>query len=185
MELNYFEILTKTPWKAINEVLMLIIKPFVFLYLILNGVQIGRGFKFYGFPKIFRTNGSRIIIGDRFESRSWWWSNPLGVNHPTIITTWSKNASIIIGSDVGVSGASIAAEKSIKIGDRVLVGANSTIIDTDFHPLKGNKKRYSTKGVRVGEVKIGNDVFIGMNSIVLKGVNINNNSVIPAGSVVR
>jgi len=184
MKNNLFEVIYESPWKLVNELLMYIIKPFVFIYLRLNGVVIGKGFKFYGFPKIFRTRGSKIIIGKNFESRNWWFSNPLGVNHPLILCTWSKNAQIKIGNDVGISGGSVVAEKEILIGNRVLIGANSTIIDTDFHPTKG-EKRYEVENVKSKPVKIGNDVFIGMNTIILKGVNIKNDSVVPAGGVVR
>lgn len=181
---NYFKIIIDSPWKLINELLMYVYKPFVFIYLKLNGVQIGKGFKFYGLPRIFRSKGTKIIIGKNFESRNWWFSNPLGINHPLILCTWSKDATIIVGDDVGISGGSIVASNKIEIGDRVLIGANSTIIDTDFHPTKGIK-RYSKNNIKTKAVKIGNDVFIGMNAIILKGVDINNDKAIPAGEIVR
>ena len=179
------EIIINSPWKLTNEVLMYLIKPFVFIYLKVNGVKIGKGFKFYGMPKVFRTRGSKIIIGKNFESRNWWFSNPLGVNHPLILCTWSKNAEIIIGDDVGVSGGSIVANTQVTIGNRVLIGANSTIIDTDFHPTVGINKRYSKEGVKSKEVVVGNDVFIGMNAVILKGVEIENQRIVPAGVVLH
>jgi acetyltransferase-like isoleucine patch superfamily enzyme len=181
---SYTDIIYDTPWKLINEVLMYAIKPFVFIYLKLNGVNIGSGSKFYGMPKIFKTRGSTINIGNNFEARSWWFSNPLGINHPLIISTWSKNAKIEIGNDVGISGGSIVAAESIKIENRVLIGANSTIIDTDFHPTKGDK-RYSTENIKSRSVYIGSDAFIGMNAIILKGVKVDDNAIVPAGEVVR
>lgn len=181
---NLWDISRDTPWKLATEIAMYLIKPFVYLYLMFMGVSIGKGSKFYGFPKIFNHRGSKIIIGDNFEARSWRFSNPLGINHPVIICTWGKGALINIGNDVGISGGSIVASKEIKIGDRVLIGANSTIIDTNFHPLKG-EKRYSKANVENKSVTIGDDVFVGMNAIILKGNNVKNNSIIPAGEVVR
>lgn len=181
---NIIQIIYETPWKLFNELLMYLFKPFVYIYLKLNGVVIGKGFKFYGFPKIYRNRGSKIIIGNNFESRNWWFSNPLGINHPLILCTWSKDAEIRIGNDVGISGGSIVSAKEINIGNRVLIGANPTIIDTDFHPTIG-KKRYEIKNVRSKPVKIGNDVFIGMNAIILKSVTLSNNTIVPAGEVVR
>jgi acetyltransferase-like isoleucine patch superfamily enzyme len=174
-----------TLWKIINELLMYAIWPLAAFYLKINGVAFGKGCKFYGIPMVFRTRGSKIIIGNNFEARSWWFSNPLGINHPLILCTWSKKAEIVIGNDVGISGGSIVAAEKIEIGDETLVGVNSTIIDTDFHPLKGLHRRYDKRNIKTFPVKIGKNVFVGMNSIILKGANISDNSIIPAGGIVR
>lgn len=182
---NYFKIIKDSPWKLYNEILMYAIKPFVYVYLWRKGVIIGKGAKFYGFPKIFRHMGSVITIGNNFECRNWWFSNPLGINHPTIISTWKEGAKILIGNDVGISGGSIVASNEVIIGNMVLIGANSTLVDNNFHPLKGENKRYSKTGVAGGAVKIGDNVFIGMNSTILKGVKIEEETIIPAGSVIR
>jgi acetyltransferase-like isoleucine patch superfamily enzyme len=174
-----------TPWKALNEIRMLLEKPLVYIYLTLLGVSVGKSTKCYGFPKVYRHKGSTIEIGRRFENRNWWWSNPLGVNHPTIICTWEKGAEIIIGDNVGISGGSIVASKRIEIGDGTLIGANTTIIDTDFHPVKSVNRRYDKKNIKSEPIRVGKNVFIGMNCIILKGVKIEDNSVIPAGTILR
>ncbi len=173
------------PWKALNEAVMYLLKIPALVYIYLSGVEIGGGSKFYGLPRFFRFRGSRISIGNRFESRNFWYSNPLGITHPTIICTWNKKAVIKIGRDVGISGGSIVAADRIEIGDGTLIGANTTIIDTDFHPISSEKRRYATKNVKSRPIVIGKNVFIGMNSIILKGVTIPDNSIVPAGSVVR
>jgi acetyltransferase-like isoleucine patch superfamily enzyme len=182
---KYLEVALNSPWKLTNEICMYLIKPFVLTYLKIKGVSIGKNSKFYGFPRIFKTKRSTIKIGDNFECRSWWFSNPLGINHPVIICTWAKNAKIKIGDDVGISGGSIVAAKNIEIEDEILIGANSTIIDTDFHPLESSRRRYLIKNIKSRPVKIGKNVFIGMDCIILKGVTIPNNAIVPAGSVVR
>ena len=175
-----------TPWKAVNEGLMIIFKIPAFFYTkILCGVEIGSKFKFYGLPRIFKYRGSEIKIGNRFEDRNWFFSNPLAVAHPTIICTWKENAKIKIGNDVGISGGSIVAAKKIEIGSGTLIGVNTTIIDTDFHPLESSTRRYLKRGVKSKPVKIGTNVFIGMNCIILKGVEIPDNAIVPAGSVIR
>lgn len=176
----------ETPWKAVSELMMYAVKPLAWLYLkIICGVKIGMGFKFYGLPRVFRYRKSRIVIGKYFENMNRWDSNPIGINHPTIICTWSSSAMITIGNDVGISGGSIVAARSIEIGDGTLIGANTTIIDTDFHPLESLKRRYETKNVRSRGIKIGKNVFIGAECIILKGSEIPDNAVVPAGSVVR
>src|SRR5687768_13363230 len=123
---NGLRIAFNTPWKLVNESLMYLINPLVIFYLrYVCGIEIGKGAKFYGLPRIFRHAGSKIVIGKNFECRSWTFSNPLGINHATIICTWDKDATIQIGDDVGISGGSIVAARSISIQDRVLIGANS------------------------------------------------------------
>nr|WP_315464252.1 DapH/DapD/GlmU-related protein [uncultured Rhodoferax sp.] len=147
--------------------------------------KIGQDVKFYGFPILQLARSSTIHIGARsiFRSTSRW--NVLGINHPCIISTLSPNGSIFIGDDVGISGASICAFKSIHIGSKTLLGVNVKIIDTDFHPVSPVNRIYA-KAVDAGaaEVYIGNNVFIGANSLILKGVTIGDNTVIGAGSVV-
>lgn len=174
-----------TPWKLYFELKRVLFHPFVLLYLKLNGVKVGKNTKWYGFPKVFKHKNSQIDIGDRVEVRNWKYSNPLGVNHPLILTTWSKNAKIKIGNDVGISGGVICASQNIYIGRGTLVGANSTLIDTDFHPLSGINRRYSLDDVKTKPIKIGKNVFIGTNSTILKGVNLSDDQIVPAGAVIR
>lgn len=175
----------KTPWKIWNELLMLAIYPLAFLQTRLFGINIKSGFKFYGLASFMKYFGSEIVIGKNFENRNLWYSNPLGINHPTILATWSAEAKIVIGDDVGISGGCICAQTAVTIGNGTLIGANCTIIDTNFHPIKSQKRRYDKKNIKSKPITIGRNVFIGMNSTILKGVTIPDNTVIPAGSVVR
>lgn len=183
--MNIFEQTISTPWKAVNEILCFATTPIVRLLIIFWDISIGFRPKFYGFPRFQKHKGSKILIGDRFECRSAKYSNPLGLNHATIICTWSRGAQIIIGDDVGVSGVSIVSNNKVVIGSGTIIGANCTIIDTDFHPVKSNSRRYDKENIKTLPVVIGKNVFVGMNSIILKGSTIPDNSIVPAGSVVR
>ncbi|WP_161494833.1 acyltransferase [Bradyrhizobium canariense] len=60
------------------------------------------------------------------------------------------------------------------------------IFDTDFHNHEYFGRRYSRpKWERISKpVRIGNDVFIGARSTIMKGVTIGDGSIIAAGSVV-
>ena len=89
-----------------------------------------------------------------------------------------------VGASFGMTGGTLCAAERIEIGDRVLVGANSTIIDTDFHPLDPGRRQLDPSGGATDPVLIEDDVFIGMSCIILKGVHIGRGAVVGAGSVV-
>ena len=83
-----------------------------------------------------------------------------------------------------MTGGAICAAERITIGRNVAVGANSTIADTDFHPLNSMIRHQHPQESNTAPILIEDDVFIGMNCLVLKGVTIGHGSVIGAGSVV-
>jgi acetyltransferase-like isoleucine patch superfamily enzyme len=97
-----------------------------------------------------------------------------------------ENAEIVVGNRVAMSNAVIVAVKKIEIGDNVLIGGGVTIVDSDFHSLDSGDWFTERDGInaKTRPVKIGNNVFIGMNSLIMKGVIVGDNSVIGAGSVV-
>lgn len=174
----------QTPWKAINELRRYLTLPYIRLYFALNGVPWGVGWQIYGCPLIQRHRDSQIQIGRGLAMRNWLGSNPLGVGHRSILCTWMTGAHIQIGDDVGMTGATLVAQNRVTIGDRVFIGANSTIIDTDFHPLDNQRRRLDPSAGSTRPVIIEDDVFIGMWAIILKGSHIGRGSVIGAGSVV-
>lgn len=108
--------------------------------------------------------------------------NRAGVNHPTQLVS-AAGAVLIIGSNVGISGASIMCHERIEIGDHVLMGVNASIYDSDLHPMNHLERRSSMKA-RTAPVYIEDDVWLCANVLVLKGVRIGARSVIAANSVV-
>jgi acetyltransferase-like isoleucine patch superfamily enzyme len=152
----------------------------------LLGVEYGEGLVFYGVPIVSMVRGSRICIGRRTVLCSRSSDTALGVAHPVVLRTLSAGAELLIGEDVGLSGATICSAERIVIGSETMLGAGVTITDTDFHPLSPDNRRYNRdlSRVRTAEVVVGANVFIGTNSLILKGVSIGENSVIGAGSVV-
>lgn len=97
------------------------------------------------------------------------------------------NAVLEIGKNVGMSGTVIWVAKPIKIGNNVKIGGGTTLIDTDAHSLsfKDRRNEISDAKNRIDkEIVIEDDVLIGANAIILKGVHIGARSIIGAGSVV-
>jgi acetyltransferase-like isoleucine patch superfamily enzyme len=172
------------PWRVTTEVHRFLALPWIRLGFLIRGVPWGRGWRILGMPIIQRHRGSRIQIGERVVLRSWKTSNPLCPFHPVVLATWSADAQIIIGDNCGITGGSIIAVDRVEIGNSVLLGANVIIADTDFHPLSPIERQQAGQGGAVRPVVIEDNVFIGTNAIVLKGVRIGTGSVIGAGSVV-
>jgi acetyltransferase-like isoleucine patch superfamily enzyme len=96
-----------------------------------------------------------------------------------------------------LNGALIMAEESIEIGSYCLISWNVGIADSDFHPIDAAQRRQDALAlspylpnrparpkIRTAPVKIGNNVWIGMGAVILKGVTIGDNSVVAAGAVV-
>ena len=105
---------------------------------------------------------------------------------PTKLQTLSSTARIILEDGVGVNGVSIVARsKTILIGKNVMIAPNCTIVDSDFHALWPAEGRLRNPGIsNDADVHTGNNVWLGMQCIVLKGVTVGDGTIIAAGSVV-
>lgn len=150
-----------------------------------RSISIGDQTQYFGKPILAIRRNSHFQLGEGCVLRSSLKSNVLGIQHPIIFCTSREGARLVIGDNVGISGGSFCAATAITIGNSTLIGANVTIVDTDFHPIGASGRL----GNRLDEIKsapitIGENVFIGTGSLILKGVRIGDNSVIGAGSVV-
>lgn len=143
--------------------------------------------KFNGFTVLYAFPDSKIefsnIGGQIINSQQL--SNLVGLYQRTIIVA-RYGGKITIGAETGISGSTIYAMDSITIGNRVNIGGNCKIIDNDFHPLQGSKRHpQSPEDIKKRPIVIGDDCFIGANSILLKGTILGKNCVVGAGSVVH
>ena len=155
-------------------------------------VKYGKKLLLKGMPVIFNKKGASLVIGDNCCIKSSFLSNLVGLYSKTIIVTRSPDAEIIIGNNVGISGATIYARKSIRIGDNTAIGGNCKILDNDFHPIEYEDRNRLMNDPNGGDsdlvpskpIVIGRNCFIGCNSIILKGTILGDGCVVGAGSVV-
>jgi acetyltransferase-like isoleucine patch superfamily enzyme len=87
-----------------------------------------------------------------------------------------EGAELRLGSGYFNYGADILCNCRVAIGDRCMFGPEVMIFDDDSHEIIG--------GVRKAPIIIGNDVWVGARSMILKGVTIGSGAVIGAGTVV-
>jgi len=173
------------PYRAFLGMKVLLFAPLVKLYVRCMRVKFGKGGVFLGRPFIDKALGSTIEIGDYFTIQSLWYLSRVGFSHPMMFQTENKDSVIQIGDYFEASGTTLYASKRITIGNHVGIGANSVIIDTDFHPVHAEvRDSADTANVGQKEISIADNVWIGMNCLILKGVHIGRNSVVAAGSVV-
>ena len=175
---------TQTPWKARNEIERLLLWPLARAQFALAGVPWSAGARLYGLPILQKHQHSTLTLGAGAELRSTVRSNPLGPAHPCILSTREAGAALTIGAGFGMTGGAVVCAARVTIGARVTMGCNSVIADTDFHPLAAAERQAAPLAGRVAPVVIGDDVFIGMEALILKGVTVGAGSVIGAGSVV-
>ena len=172
------------PWKTKNHLIRVLSLPRIRLGFALAGVPWGRRWRIFGMPILQRHRGSEIRLGDGLELRSTPESNPLRPFQPVVLSTRRRGAVIRVGNDCGATGAVLVADERIDVGDRVLLGANVLITDTDFHPLDPAVRRETPQAGARAPVVIEDDVFIGTQAVILKGVHIGRGAVVGAGAVV-
>ena len=148
------------------------------------GFTVGRNAKIWGAFSLQLMEGGRMVIGEDFYL----------VSEPrrSAITQFSHaqftvfpGACISLGRHVGLNGTALTSKCRIEIGDDTMIAANVIIVDSDFHSAWPPELRWSTSTKEFDkEVTIGRNVWIGMNTVILKGSRIGDNSIIGAGSVV-
>lgn len=125
-----------------------------------------------------------VTIGDDFYCTSGLNVNALCANRRGSIYA-TANAKITIGDHMGMSSPTLWAHNAITIGNHVKLGAGVVLIDTDSHSMDYLRRRgqYTDWG-EAKPIVIEDDVFIGMHTVVLKGVTIGARTVVAACSVV-
>lgn len=146
--------------------------------------------------------GENCVIDSSYCFKKYFSELPVGLKLGNNVTLQSpalaaeKNACIQIGDYSFIGSATLAANNKIIIGNYVYIAGGVTIVDTDFHPIDPAERLKDTIAIStVGDklrrpqfesapVIIEDDVWIGFNATILKGVTIGRGSIIQPGSVV-
>ena len=140
--------------------------------------RVGKGL-FMERPQYIRGHG-RIIIGDNF--------NISGKVSFHVGSKICEDPVLEIGNNTQIGhGCEITAGLRVSIGNNVIIGSGVRIADIDGHPLDAGKRRQkltvSMEDIKPVEIK--DDVWIGVDSYIGKGVVIGERSIVGAGSVIR
>ena len=150
------------------------------------GAELGRGSDIRNKVYLQIEEGAQVSIGDYFALYSGDNLSPFCHNTNASICVY-PHARLSIGHHSGMSGGMIWATDSITIGNHVNIGGNCCIMDGDMHNMDWQLRRKDhneTIPYEKAEVTIDDDVWIGANCTILKGVHIGARSVIGAGSIV-
>ncbi|MCX6960779.1 MAG: glycosyltransferase, partial [Verrucomicrobia bacterium] len=152
-----------------------------------QGGRYGKGFHTTGKCSFKLRREGSILLGEGVSLLAGWRSNRAGLTNPVLLETLGEGI-IRIGDNSGGSAVVISSRSSVTIGKHVCLGANVRIYDHDFHPLDAQMRRLSRNEqaalVRSEPITIGDDVFVGANTLILKGVTIGDRSIVAAGTVV-
>jgi acetyltransferase-like isoleucine patch superfamily enzyme len=160
------------------------LKYIIYVRLRYPNFKIGKSLEIFGKLYLQVHKDSLIQIGEKVVFRSNTKSNFVGIYKPVSIAVYQKGQ-LKIGNNSGFSGTSIVVTQQVTIGNYCNFGGNTSIWDTDFHPAEYLARRdHSVCKIKSAPIIIGDDVFVGANSIILKGISIGNRSIIGAGSIV-
>jgi acetyltransferase-like isoleucine patch superfamily enzyme len=128
--------------------------------------------------------GSKVVLNSDFKR-----SNTALTYKCTLVC--GLTGTIEIGDDTMLNGVAITAYDKVTIGKNCQIASGTIISDTDFHPIDPATRLRESMGYKISHsevnkkpVYIGNNVWIGWGSVILKGVTIGDNSIIAAGAVV-
>lgn len=148
------------------------------LKILLYKITYGKDLKLEGIPHIshnatirIRKGGSAYLSGSsRLSSGCYLWV--------------ADDAEFRIGTNTTINvNCIISCREKIIIGQNVMVGPNTTFYDCDH--VYRTEYNMSSAGYKTAPIVIGDNVWIGAQVSILKGVTIGKGSVIAAGSIVN
>lgn len=157
------------------------------------------------FPGKIPTNievGENTVLDSSFCFKHYFSTLAIGFRCGSNVTFWrtslaaEERAVIEIGDYTYIANASLVCSERITIGSFVMIAGGVTIADSDFHPVApaarladtialspvGNRQKRPP--VLIKPVVIEDDVWIGYNATILKGVRVGVGAIIAPGALV-
>ena len=133
-------------------------------------LTIGRDVLLIGRIKIKQR--TRVVLGDRVRIRH--------------NISFTGGGEVVVGADTLLNGCWILASERVEIGAHCLI-SDCGITDNDYHHLDPARRHQpaTAEHPTTAPVRVGSNVWIGLRAIVLKGVEIGDDSVVGAAAVVR
>jgi acetyltransferase-like isoleucine patch superfamily enzyme len=146
--------------------------------------------------------GEGTVIDSAFCFKHYFAKDHIGLRVGRNVTFWrtsiaaDREGMIEIGDNCYIANASLVSSARITIGSLVMIAGGVTIADSDFHPLGPAERvadsialspigdRSIRPHVRSAPVVIEDEVWIGYNATILKGVHIGKGAMIAPGAVV-
>ncbi|RMH59791.1 MAG: acyltransferase [Candidatus Hydrogenedentota bacterium] len=131
-----------------------------------------------------RIRGRLVILGPgRVTIGDYAWIDSLSTG-TTIIKTHRPTAEVTLGHWCGLNGTRLHCFERITIHDLSNI-ADAYIVDSPAHSLAADRRMIPEKYLPTAPVEIGPNVWISVNTVVLHGVVIGENSVVGACTLVR
>jgi len=148
-------------------------------------LHVGAGLKLIGIPVVDIRGDASVTIEDNVTLNSCNREYHVNMHSPVKLYADRDGAKIHIGNNTRIHGTCIHAYQYVKIGDNCLIAANTQIFDGHGHDVSFDNAANRTKTEGGAEpIIIEDDVWIGINCIILGGVTIGKGSIVAAGSVV-
>ncbi|HET6980360.1 MAG TPA: acyltransferase [Pyrinomonadaceae bacterium] len=146
--------------------------------------------------------GEGTTIDSSFCFKHFYSKQDVGLRVGSGTTIWraslaaDENAVIEIGDYCYIANASLVCSEHIRIGSRVMIAGGVTIADSDFHPLAPASRLADTVAlspigdrtkrprIQTRPVHIEDDVWIGYNATILKGVTVGAGALVGPGALV-
>jgi acetyltransferase-like isoleucine patch superfamily enzyme len=140
----------------------------------LMGGRLGPGVRVYGGVRIIMASrAGRIEIGEGFR-----------ILRNAVVNTLPPGGRITIGKHVHLGESSmITAGESVEIGDDVVIGPQTIIVDSDHH-AEDLERPIRVQGIKARPIRIEEGVWLASHVTVLGGVTIGRGAIVGAGAVV-
>ena len=125
----------------------------------------------------------KILIEENAHIRSKKYGYHSGMPFPSTLFSDGDSSSIFIGSNSRLNGCYVHSKEKITIGKNCAIASGVNILDSNGHKTISNNRTIERDCPK--EIIINDNVWIGLNAIILKGTIIGKNSIVSANSVVN